>query len=304
MFVVAVVLGALTACEKVNLDEIINQGGSDDVQTEQSEYVKRFTFTVKGDFTNPEFAGGEDEGSAPANGPKRANSYMTADGSEMTDLWVIDYKDGEIKQQLHQSASDEDWGKPQMSLTLGEHHVLFLASRGTEPQYQNGVVSWTKPLDTFYTDYEVTVVKTSNGNRAVTLDRVATKVMLVVEDMIPQGTTAMVMNPSLWFTGYDMLNGQPVATTEYELSLTLPSTWQGTSGKSFTAWSLSSKEEWTTTLHYTSMAGSTKNGEITIPNAPFKANRTTTYRGKFYSDITESSVTLNSEWEPEYEGVY
>ena len=289
MIIWAVALVTLTACEKVDLPE---QDGPQigNGTTDEGEVRKRFTFTIKGDFTNPEFT--------------RANAYMTADGSEMTDLWVIDYKDGEIKQSLHQVNTDADWGAPSMSLTLGTHHVLFLASRGTEPQYQNGVVMWTKPYDTFYCDYEVTVVKTSNGNRAVTLDRVATKLQLTIEDAVPVGTTSIVFEPELWYTGFDMINGTPVAADDYQQTLSIPASWGGKTGKSAVSWSLSTADEWLTDLHYTSYAGTAVNGEILIKDAPLKANRTTKYAGNFYSNAEASSVTLNAEWLADYEGVY
>lgn len=290
----SVMLAVLASCEKVDLSEIIegNENGGEN-NTEVAEYTKNFHFSIKGDFLNPEFHEGT-----------RAASSMTADGAEMTDLWVVDVIEGEIKQQLHQTNTDTDWGKPSMALTLGTHHVMFLASRGTTPNYQNGVVTWAKPLDTFYTDYEVTVVKTSNGNRSVTLDRVSTKLVLNMTDAIPTGTTELRFLPVTWYTGYDMLNGTPVANTEYEQVFSIPASWQGNKNASFTSWSLSTSAEWTTNLNYQSYAGTTKNGEITIIDAPFKANRSTTYHGKFYTEESESNVSLNGEWLPAYEGVY
>lgn len=281
-------MGMLTACEHIEMEDVpVAEDG-------KHEATKKFTFTIKGDFENPEFRDGQ----------TRANSYMKADGAEMTDLWVIDYCDGQIKQEKHQVSTDEDWGKPTMSLSLGEHHVLFLASRGAEPTYQSGKVTWAKPLDTFYTDYEVTVVKTSNGNRAVTLDRVATKLVMTMDDAIPVGTNTLTLSPESWYTGWDMVTGEPIDTDSYTQTFSIPSSWGGRTGGSFTSWSLSTKGEWTTALRYESYAGSEKNGAILITDAPFKASRTTAYHGKFYTNATESNVSLNSAWLPQYEGEY
>ena len=303
----------MCACGEIELPEV--QQEEETPVTE--EYSKKFTFTIKGDFANPQFCDVEDgdisvpvsydritEGYGDSQRMSRANQYMTADGVEMTDMWVVDYKDGSIQQSIHQSNTDADWGAPTMSLTLGTHHVLFLASRGTEPAYNDGVVTWAKPHDTFYCDYEVTVAKTSNGNRAVTLDRVATKLMLTINDIVPVGTTTITMQPSKWYNGWNMLTGTPIAATDYTQTLSIPASWGGLTNRSAVSWSLSSADEWLTDLHYTSYAGTAVNGEILIKDAPLKANRTTKYAGNFYSNAEASSVTLNAEWLADYEGVY
>lgn len=259
-------------------------------EDEDMETRRQFTFTVKGDFVNPEFT--------------RANTYMTADGAEMTDLWVIDYKDGEIKQELHQASTDADWGAPKMSLTLGTHHIYFLASRGTEPVYQAGRVKWSKVLDTFYKDYEVTVVKTSNGNRAVTLDRVASKLTIYIDDAIESGTTGISIAPSTWYTGYDMIASSPILADNYSVSFPLNSTYAGKKGLSLSAWTVSAGQEWTTSVSIESHTASGNNAEVTIPDVPMLANRITTYHGSLYSNASESSISLNADWLTGYDGVY
>lgn len=285
----ATVLFALVACQKIDDAFDVNGGGN-------FEPSKQFTFTVKGDFLNPTFS--------------RANAYMTADGVEMTDLWVVDVVTvpGEsspvIKQMLHQSSTDAEWGSPKMSLTLGTHHVMFLASRGQGAAYADGVVTWTKPLDTFYLDYEVTVVKTSNGNRAVTLNRCATKMQLAVEDAIPTGTTSVTIAPEHWFSGWNMLTGEPVTATDYSVQFSISEGMWGRTGLNLTAWSLSAADEWTTDVTVTSKAGETTNASVTIPDAPFLANRATTYTGKLFSDNSASTVSLATSWLTSYEGVY
>lgn len=274
----------LCACGEIELPDV--EPG--EVPTEETAYKKKFTFTVKGDFANAEF--------------RDSRAYMSADGAEMTDLWVVDVKDGSIYQTLHQSPTDEDWGAPQMSLTLGTHHIKFLASRGAEPRYSDGSVSWSRPLDTFFTDYEVTVVKTSNGNRAVTLDRVSAKLQLFIDDAIPTGTTTFTTDASTWFCGWDMVKGEPIAST-YSREFSVPTSWIGQSGASLTLWSLSGADEWTTDVQLTSKAGTTQNASATI-TAPMKANRATVMHGNLYSANSSTSISLNDEWLPQYEGVY
>lgn len=290
-----------------------------EVQPEEdtpTEYQKKFTFTIKGDFANPEFVCGEDANIVLGNEytsddisysqrMSRANTYMTADGAEMTDMWVVDYKDGDIVQSIHQKNTDADWGTPQMSLTLGTHHVLFLASRGSEPSYSNGIVTWSKPLDTFYTDYEVVVVKTSNGNRAVTLNRCATKLTIGIDDAIPAKTSQINISAPKWHDGWNMITGEPVAA-QSGLSRTfdIPSSWIGSTGASLSVWSLSPTDEWTTDVTVASFAGTTENAKAEIRDVPLKANRVTTYHGSLYSTTSSNSVQLSTDWLPQYEGIY
>ena len=143
--------------------------------------AKKFTFTIKGDFGAAAFT----------------RAYLQADGKEMTDIWVYDYMDGKLVQKLHQTPEDVAWGKPEMTLSYGQHHVYFVASRGTEPSVNetDHIISWGSVRDTFWKDYEVSVVSTSNGNRAVTLDRVVTKLRLTVNDEVPATCAQLSVTP-------------------------------------------------------------------------------------------------------------
>ena len=190
----------LTACEKTieseeNVDEVITTDGKPVVG-------KRFTFTVKGDFSS--------EWKPVTRG------YLSADGKDMTDLWLFDYVDGQLVQQLHQGDNTaENFGKPQMTLSYGSHHVYFVASRGAEPALNttNATITWSSVRDTFWKDYEVSVVSTSNGNRAVTLDRVVTKLMLTFTDAISSDAFSINFTPDTWYYGMDYTTGEPTEAT-------------------------------------------------------------------------------------------
>ena len=109
----------LTACEKEIMSEKPD-GEASGVVAADAVKTKNFTFTLKGDFS--------DEWKPVTRG------YLAADGKDMTDVWVLDYMDGQLVQQVHQSDhTDDDFGKPVVQLAYGEHHVYFVASRGAEP---------------------------------------------------------------------------------------------------------------------------------------------------------------------------
>ena len=198
VLLLAVVCLGLTACEKSYVengsDETAAYGEDEDCDDgETVAKSKKFTFTLKGDFGDEWKAVG-------------SRAYLAADGKDLTDVWVLDYVGGELVQQIHQDDNTaEDFGKPVLQLAYGEHHVYFVASRGATPTLNTtaGTITWAKPSDTFYKDYEVNVVATSNGNRAVTLDRVATKLKLTITDEIPATCAEVGVTPATWYYGWN-----------------------------------------------------------------------------------------------------
>ena len=132
---------ALTACN------------SEDMHEDDSSKTVAMTFNVHGDFT------------LTTHDFTRA---LTADGKDMTDVWVLDYVGSELKQQLHQTSDDADFGSPTMDLSLGTHHIYFIASRGAGASLNTTThtLTFTSVRDTFWKDYTI--------ERVTILDNVAT----------------------------------------------------------------------------------------------------------------------------------
>ena len=280
----------VAACEKPILGEVEDE--SEPLEMEGKNDVKKFTFTVKGDFNSATFTRG----------------YLSADGKDMTDLWVFDYMGGVCVQSVHQTAENADWGAPKMSLSYGNHHVYFLASRGDGPTVdaEGHTVTWTGPRDTFWKDYEVEVVSTSNGNRAVTLDRVATKMRIVVNDEVPTGCAAVVVTPERWYYGWDYVNGTAVAAQQTERRVAVPESYIGTEGQmSVSIFGLSGADEWVTNVSIQAQdADGGVLGSATITGAPFKANRGTEYSGNLFGSAGGLDVNVNGEWENPKNGTW
>ena len=285
MMAVAVCL-TMTACEKATwsddeepTNEVVLPDGS-------VAKTKKFTFTMKGDFSDDW---------------KTTRGYLAADGRDMTDVWVIDYMNGELVQQLHQGDNmADDFGKPVMQLAYGSHHVYFVASRGTTPTLNAGTHSivWERPSDTFYKDYEVNVVSTSNGNRAVTLDRVATKLKLTVTDEVKAECAEVAVEPVAWYYGWDYVNGAPVAQQQTERVVAVPANLVGTSGQLAVAiFGLSGSTEWTTDVTVSARtAEHAVIGTATMTDVPFKANRATEYSGPLFGSGGSLTLSLNTDW--------
>ena len=283
----------LTACEKTiesedNVDEVITTDGKPIVG-------KRFTFTVKGDFTSE--------------WKSVTRSYLSADGKDMTDLWLFDYVDGQLVQQLHQGDNTaENFGKPQMTLSYGSHHIYFVASRGAEPALNttNATITWSSVRDTFWKDYEVNVVSTSNGNRAVTLDRVVTKLVLSFTDAISANAKTIEFTPATWYYGLNYQTGEPTTATVSQTNvMTIPDGYAGRDDVSLSYFSFSPSSEWSTDV---TVQSKVQNGNVigqgVLSDVPLKRNRQTEYSGPLFSAGGEMALTLNGEWDTPVSGTW
>ena len=287
--------------------------------------TKKFTFTMKGDFskewngdgialqeTKPagDAAGnraGEPLGAGTTD--RRTVGYLAAEGKDMTDVWVLDYMNGQLVQQVHQGDNTaEDFGMPVMQLAYGSHHVYFVASRGTGPDLNVGEhrLTWEKVSDTFYKDYEVNVVATSNGNRAVTLERVVTKLRLTFTDAVPENAATINITPATWYKGLDYLTGEPCAVAESQTTtINIPSTSIGQTGVQASMFSISTATEWTTDVTISSKTSADAVlGTATLTAVPLKANRVSDYSGPLFSAGGSMSLSLNGEWMNSYEGTW
>ena len=286
----AVVLCA--SCEKAVFNDIEDEGGA-----EYPVYgkVKKFTFTLKGDFS--------DEWKPVT------RAYLNADGKDLTDVWVLDYMDGNLVQQLHQSDNTaEDFGQPVMNLSYGTHHVYFVASRGTDAvlDTENHLIKFGKISDTFYKDYEVSVVSTTNGNRAVTLDRCVTRLRLTFTDAISADAATINFSPHTWYYGWDYIAGVPAdAKTDQTVTITIPDSEKGNTGVRANLFGFSTAAEWTTNVSINSKTSSnTIIGQASITSAPFKANRITEYSGPLFSSEGSMTLSINGTWDDSYNGVW
>ena len=291
LFIMALAVATLTACEK----EIITEEDATVSDGSAIEKTKKFTFTVKGDFSN--------EWKPVTRG------YLSADGKDMTDLWVLDYVGGQLVQQIHQSDNtEEDFGQPVMNLSYGTHHVYFIASRGASPVMNttDGTITWSSVRDTFWKDYEVSVVSTSNGNRSVTLDRVVTKLMLAFTDAISNDAFSINFTPATWYYGLNYKTGEPTdATTSQTIVTTLPDSYKGQSGVVLSYFSISPSDEWTSNISLNSKDGDNHIiGQANMTSVPFIRNRQTEYSGPLFTSGGSMSLSLDSDWEKSVTGTW
>ena len=291
LFIMALAVATLTACEK----EIITEEDATVSDGSAIEKTKKFTFTLKGDFSN--------------DWKPVTRGYLSADGKDMTDLWVMDYVGGQLVQQIHQSDNTaEDFGRPVMNLSYGTHHVYFVASRGATPVLNttDGTITWSSVRDTFWKDYEVSVVSTSNGNRAVTLNRVVTKLMLAFTDAISNDAFSINFTPATWYYGLNYKTGEPTdATTSQTVVTTLPDSYKGQSGVVLSYFSISPSDEWTSNISLNSKDGDNHIiGQANMTSVPFVRNRQTEYSGPLFTSGGSMSLSLDGDWATSVTGTW
>ena len=266
---------------------------SDDMETVDSEKVA-LTFNVSGDFTL---------------NTKPITRALTADGKDMTDVWVWDYVGTECQQTVHQTSGDADFGAPTIELGLGTHHLYFVASRGGTPTVDNDAktITWARVLDTFWRHYELTITAgTSSGSRAVALDRVVTKLRVVFSDAIPTGAATFNVTPASWYYGIDYTTGEPSdATVNNTITVNIPSSDIGVVNEAVSIFGFSSATEWTTDVAVDcKKSDDTVMGSATIAAAPFVRNRVSEYTGPLFGDNGSVTLSLNTDWSTSYNGTW
>ena len=230
----------------------------------------KMTFAISGDFTlnTHEFT--------------RA---LEADGKTMTDVWVLDYVGGELKQQLHQTSDDADFGSPTMGLSLGTHHIYFIASRGAGASLNTTThaLTFTSVRDTFWKDYEVTISGGTSSDAAT-----------------------FNVTPSSWYYGVDYTTGEPSeVTANGTITVNIPSSEIGVVNEAVSIFGFSSATEWTTDIDINCKAANNDMlGSATITAAPFVRNRISEYTGPLFTENGDMTLSLNTAWDDAYHGTW
>ena len=279
ILLMATMLATLTACEHYEFTE--------ETTNDKGEIVasKAFTFHLKGDFTTS------------FEEMTRAAVRLENDNTAgITDIWVLDYQDGKLLQQVHQVASDADFGHPQMNLTYGHHDVKFIASKGTVPVLSASALSWQKVLDTFTLDYPVDVVASSNGNRAPELKRAIGGVKIVATDAVKNGTqkVSVTMKRSLSLA-LPTLAPSEATESANELSIT-SSQWDKT-GLALTTYTLCDEEIITDVVVTVTGADNVVISQFTVSDVSVKKNRITTLTGEMFGRGNGFSVAIDDSWD-------
>lgn len=279
----ALAVGATFAgCEHL---EIPSENGNADVKE-----TKNITFAVRGGFS------------------QTFTRATTAVGeTSMTDLWVLDYVDGELVQQVKQASTDEDFGSPTLSLTLGSHEIYFVASAGGSPVLNTDghKITWGVPRDTFWKKLSLGVSASTGGNQSVTLERVATRLSVNIEDALPAELAKIEIQPQTWYYGVDYLTGGGTDAKSEAFTINIPASYAGRTNTMVAVFGMSMADEFTTdvTIRAKDGDGGTITSEV-IDDAPMQRNRSTDYTGTLFLSENVYGVSVDDTWGTAYQGTW
>lgn len=234
---------------------------------------------------------------------------LTADGKQLTDIWILDYVGEILQQQLHQVSTDADFGTPTLNLSVGNHNIYFVASRGKLPTLNTDAhtITFATVLDTFYKSLSMNVLASSaNGSQNVELDRCVTKMKVSFTDAIAEGAATINIKPHTWYYAIDYLTGEPTgAATDQTITINIPASEIGSTTTTANIFGFSGTDEWTTDI---SLNSKNSEGDIigsaSITAAPFRQNRITSYSGPLFSGSDALGISLSSEWLTEYNATW
>jgi len=241
-----------------------------------------------------------------AMGGDNAATRATMSEVSMTDLWLFDYIGDELKQTIHQTASDADFGNPTINAAYGDHTIYFVASRGDSPVIDGTTISWTKPSDTFWASRSITIAPSTSASQTVSLQRVATRLRLTVMDEIPATLAQICIAPSHWYYGIDYLTGEATDDRQTERTINVPASYIGTTGQLYANfYSMSPSSAWQTDI---TMKAKDAEGvvisQIGIADVPLERNRVTNYSGTLFNANRTVTISVDSDWGEDISGTW
>ena len=297
-----------SGCERVSTMEREDVGN-------ESEGVKEIVMHVGGIAWSYEDSGICD---APSYGSRRdaaerdaATRVLEANGEAMKELWVFDVIGDSCALVCRQTEVDDNFGSVSMKLSYGNHRLAVVCSRGegSDVDVSNGRIAWEKVRDTFWNVVDCDVAKTGNTDISVKLKRVAARMRVTVNDVIPSDLKTISISGEPWYKGIDVKTGEAIGglssvegVTDVS-TLAVPSAYVGTEKKlAVSLWIMSKANEWTEDVTV-KMLGD--NGDVLsqslCPGVPMQRNRVTNVAGYFLSGGASGNIILDDSWSDTYQ---
>ena len=228
---------------------------------------------------------------------QQAMTRGTLSESQMTDLWLFDYLDGNLVQTKHQQSTDEGFGSVAVTADTGEHTFCFVASRGTNPTVTDNEITWEKPSDTFWQKVTMAVTPQTATAQSVELQRVATRLRISVTDEVPATLSKLTITADTWHCGLDALTGNPTAATERQTTINVPASYQGTTGQLTASIFGLCGDDYTTNVIVTALdANSQTIASVSLEDVLMCRNTTTQYSGPLFTRKPTFSLTAADAW--------
>ena len=220
---------------------------------------------------------------------------LSANGKELTELWMLDYQGGVLKQTIHQKSSEEGFGSVSAYFAQGSHTLYFVASRGEGAVLDTDEhkITWAKVSDTFYKNLAVDVSKAAASTN-VTLGRATCKLKVSVDDDVPADAQTMSIKTGSWYKGIDYIDGTATdaVLSNFEVDISY-----GT--KSVSTYSIS-PEAWTTDVTV-SVKTASGTESVSVKDVPLYRNRETTVHGNLFGSQQGMAIGIDDGWGEEEE---
>jgi len=189
-----------------------------------------------------------------------------------------------------QTSTDEGFGSPVLSLTYGSHPLTFIASTQAYP-------TAGKVKDTFGYHYTLDVSASTTAQN-LTLNRIITKLQMLVMDAIPADAAKVTIATKR----YDQVNLNTLCGNheiENAASVNIGSAAGQTGVMINTMFFCETLDnEWTQDVTVTFLrADETQIAQHTISDVPLKVNRVTQLKGNWFGTSNAPSLAIATDWE-------
>ena len=239
-------------------------------------------------------------------GPGASGSTRgTAEDAKVSEIWLMDYVGDELKQTIHQVKDDAGFGSVQLAVVYGSHTLRIVGSAGTGASLEDGVITWTKPGDTFYGSEAVTIAPQGTKNVTLSLSRVSTRLRVSVNDEIPADFASLCI-AATWYYGLNIATGEATGAQSAERTSASPASYAGTTGQ-LTAgfYSLCPADGYSTDVTITARNSSSEAlRSISLSDVPLQRNRVTAYSGEMFQNTRSVSLDFSTDWADAFEATW
>lgn len=217
----------------------------------------------------------------------------------MTDLWLFDYMGGELKQTIHQTSGEANFGRLSLSLDYGRHSFFFVASRGANPAIDTATktITWGTVRDTFHAAIEMDVKPSQPLTKQVMLSRVVGRLKVSATDVVPADAARLTLQPSAWYYGLNYETGEAVASSGSPISVNIPASYVGTKDLNASFYTISGADAWQTDVMVSLTAtDASVLGAVTINGVPMQRNHITAVSGGIVGAGRTIDVGSDDEW--------
>lgn len=217
--------------------------------------------------------------------------------AKVSELWLMDFVNGELQQTIHQQKTDAGFGSISMAVSYGTHALRLIASAGSGAAVADSIVTWAKPGDTFFSADTIDIQPQGSKSVTLHLKRIATRLRVSISDEIP-ADFAQLGIAATWYYGLNAKSGEATGEQSTERTISVPASYAGTTGQ-LTAgfYSLCPVAGYTTDATITARdADGAALRSISLTGVPLQRNRITAYSGEMFQNTRSVGLDVDTDW--------